>query len=300
MAAPKQEPVDLTGRNEGPEQTAAGHDGSWDSELSLADALSKLQDLDRHIHQLRTLLPHRLLAPIVPLISPQMGAVPSPSPSSSLSPLSPVESPQMLGEQLQVSARNGAAEVDRFQALWRSPEMQRVWAHVESLVKDNDGQLLQPTGTWERDYRAVFEELVGAEEQRQLQLRSQAEQAAQSQAGAAPAAHWQSVVDGFLERKRARAVRIVPLGDGPDMRVVLVRAGLAFQVSSSTDALHRQALDWRVERCPTAAAQPMSKFERAVVSCLNDRPRKWDLAYLLVRSSPEMKDRKTGTDASQD
>lgn len=220
------------------------------------------------IHDLRTLLPERLLEPLVPIVNPQV-----PANGSKALP----KSPQMLYEQLSSTARAGVAEVQSFQDLWRSPELKEIWDHVDAKIQEGNGVLLQPSGMWERDYGVLLEGIEKEERRREEEegrVREERERAGVD-------GDWRRVVEGFVGRG-VSGVRVVGAKERDAVLVVLVKAGMAFEVVSVD--VSEEGVKWVVSS-KVAPGKPVSKLEAAVVDCLNSRPRQWDLAFALVRLS---------------
>lgn len=261
-----------------------------DSELQIVSSLAQLQELERRVHRLRTLLPDRLLAPLVPIINPECAASDNPVP----------ESPQVLYAQLSEAARAGVADVEQFQTLWRSPEMKAVWDHVGDEIKENGGTLLQPTGVWERDYGVLLEELVKEKREKDEQDGGVTERSkAQSMA-----ANWRMDVETFLQ-KGVPGVRVVPDQHEASVTIALVKTGMLFQARAISEP-DISVPEWRVSNVgPQSKLKPM--LEMAICDCLNSRPRKWDITYLLdmiasyadVKQRPCAKCNKMTDDAAQ-
>lgn len=187
-------------------------------------------------------------------------------------------SPQVLYAQLSQAARAGVAEVEQFQALWRSPEMKVIWDHVEEEIKKDGGKLLQPTGMWERDYDVLLEELVKGEREKEESRRKEEEEADRSKAQST-AANWRMDVEKFAQ-KGVPGVRVLPDKQETSIIIGLLKAGMVFQARPVNES-EGNILEWRVSNVefPT---KPITKLETAICNCLNSRPRQWDLAYLLV------------------
>jgi hypothetical protein len=220
------------------------------------------------------------MEPIVPIVNPKAA-------SASRRPLP--KSPRVLFEQLSQTARASVTEVQEFQAMWRSPEMKAIWDHVDARIKANGGQLLQPTGMWERDYDVLLEELEREERtQKKEQLRvKEEEERAKIQA---VEGGWGTIVESFI-RRDLPGVRVMAHEDQDRITVVLVKAGMAFQLQAVNGDGQGMA-DWRVQMA--APGKPKTKLETAVAACLNARPRQWDLAYLLVSLlAPDTKHKET-------
>ncbi|OJJ46570.1 hypothetical protein ASPZODRAFT_152037 [Penicilliopsis zonata CBS 506.65] len=239
---------------------------NWDSEMQLVSSLNKLQELEKRIHQLRTLLPDRLLLPLRPITQPE---------AAKQMP----RSPQVLLQELKESARSGVAEVGTFQAMWQSPEMAAVWARVDERIRDNGGELLQPSGVWERDYDVLLEGLVGSERE-ERQHREQAEREAANSKAQAAEGDWRSVVAAFATRGVPGVHVLSSSTEERIVTIVLVRAGITFQAQNVCSLDNSGAPEWLVS-IKTAPGTTRTKLETAVCDCLNQRGRKWDLSYLL-------------------
>lgn len=265
-----------------------------DTEIQLVSSLAKLQKLEatvspaiysqcphlteHQIHQLRTLLPTRLLAPLAPIVQPKKG------PGSGFGGERPVpESPQALYQQLNHSARSGVNEVRRFQDTWRSPEMKAVWERVESDIREL-GALLQPTGVWEVDYDEILERLVQEEKARNEQERRE-EEGEEREKLRSTGADWRGIVESFA-KKDVPGVRVVPGESDTDasLSVALIKAGMVFQVRTAAGLQEDDMPNWQVATKVTPG-RPVTKLETGIVDCLNSRGRQWDLGYLLVCST---------------
>jgi hypothetical protein len=212
-------------------------------------------------------MPHGLLEPLVPIANPEKATLDNPI----------AETPQILRDNLDETARARVADVQQFQSLWRDPEMLSVWSHVESRIKEFNGQLLQPTGKWERDYDVLLEELVQKEKSKvdeRLREEEDAERAkAQSTEG-----EWRNVLERFVQRN-VPGVRVIQGQDETSLAVALVRAGVVFQVRGVSET-GSPVSEWEVSS--KVAGRSSTKLENAMLECLGSRPRKWDLAFLLV------------------
>ncbi|KAE8371934.1 mediator complex subunit 27-domain-containing protein [Aspergillus bertholletiae] len=238
-----------------------------ESEMQLVSSLAKLQELEAMIHQLRTLLPDRLLEPLVPIVNPKAAAgraVP--------------RSPQVLYEQLSQSARDGVAEVTEFRNMWSNPEMNAVWEHVDAQIKENGGQLLQPTGVWDRNYGTLLEELVKEETARAEQQRKSEEEIERSRIQSTEGG-WRAIVDSFIQ-KNMPGVRVLPSKTETAITVVLPKAGMTFKVHTVGGSEANSVPEWQVSS-RTMPGQAKTKLESAASDCLNSRSRQWDLSYLL-------------------
>jgi hypothetical protein len=207
------------------------------------------------------------MEPIVPIVNPKAAAR-RPLPKS----------PRVLSEQLSQTARASVAEVQEFQAMWRSPEMKAIWDHVDARIKQNGGQLLQPTGMWERDYDVLLEELE-KEERAQKEEQQRVKEEEERAKIQAVEGGWRTIVETFI-RRNLPGVRVMAHQDQARITIVLVKAGMVFQLQAVNGDGHGMA-DWRVQDM-AAPGKPKTKLETAVAACLNARPRQWDIAYILV------------------
>ncbi|KAJ9363690.1 mediator complex subunit 27-domain-containing protein [Paecilomyces variotii] len=240
---------------------------NWNSERQLVSSLWKLQELEAKIHQLRTLLPDRLLAPLIPIVNPRRAGPNRPVPKS----------PQMLYEQLSQAARDGVTEVEDFVSAWQSPEMRAVWARMDEKMKECDGDYPQPSGIWEHDYDKVLEELD--KEEHTSQRRHKKTEEEQSRAQALSAGGWKGVVESF-KQKGLSGVRILLSKNEDVITVVLLKAGMSFDIQEIHGQEEDGKVEWRVSN-KQYPGKPKTKLETSVSICLNLRPRKWDLGYLL-------------------
>ncbi|KAL4875457.1 mediator complex subunit 27-domain-containing protein [Aspergillus karnatakaensis] len=239
-----------------------------ESEMELVSSLAKLQKLEDMIHQLRTLLPERLLEPLAPIVNPKAAAT-----------RDTPDSPQKLLEMLSQAARGGVKEVGEFQGLWRGREMKPVWERVDTLIYENAGRLLQPNGVWERDYDELLEELTAQDSARKEQQRRANEEQEREQTRVREGG-WKGIVEEFAQRD-VSGVKVASVKDGGSFFVVLSKMGLAFKVIMGSALNQSQDLpDWNVSS-KSALGEPTSRLEKGVLDCLNSRPRKWDLAFLL-------------------
>ncbi|OXV12139.1 hypothetical protein Egran_00100 [Elaphomyces granulatus] len=241
-------------------------EADWSSERQLATSLWRLQELEAKIHQLRTLLPDRLLGPLVPIVSPHA------------SHKKQAASPQILGEQLAQSARGGYAEVELFKLMWQSPEMKVIWDRIDNMLKESNGIYPQPSGMWERDYDVVLEELSA--EERKLEERRQKDEELQERLKVLSTdGGWKGVVESFRQRGLP-GVQIVLSRNEIFITVVLTKTGMAFDIQGENGQVETGVSEWRVSSKQRPGVLT-TKFESSVLNCLNSRPRKWDLAYLL-------------------
>ncbi|KAL1967072.1 hypothetical protein VTN77DRAFT_3596 [Rasamsonia byssochlamydoides] len=240
----------------------------WDSERQIVSSLWKLQELETKIHQLRSLLPDRLLAPITPIVNPRKAG----------SRKSIPKSPQQLYESLAQCARDGVAEVEEFKAMWQSPELKAVWGWVDEKLKESNGQYPQPTGMWERDYDVILRNLENEERQKEEQRQKDIEEQERLQALSAEGS-WRGVVESF-EKRQLPGLRLLMSKNEAMITVYLGRAGMAFDVQEVASPEDSGTFEWHVDAQPQLWKAP-SRLETAICANLNRRPRKWDLAYLL-------------------
>ncbi|KAL2832474.1 mediator complex subunit 27-domain-containing protein [Aspergillus cavernicola] len=238
-----------------------------ESEMELVSSLAKLQKLEDMIHQLRTLLPERLLGPLAPIVNPKATA-------GNTVPGSPLK----LHEQLSQAVRAGSDEVGGFQAMWRGPEMKGVWDRIDTLVYENAGQLLQSSGMWERDYDTLLEDITKQDTIRKDQQQRAKEERERSQLQSAEGG-WKALVDSFAQ-KDVPGLRVLPPKNDSSFIILLAKAGLAFKIHAIHAGQDIAVPDWQVSSKSTSG-EPTSKLESAILDCLNSRSRKWDLTFLL-------------------
>lgn len=185
----------------------------------------------------------------------------------------------MLYEQLSQAARDGVTEVDDFKSAWKSPEMRAVWARMDEKMKECDGDYPQPTGIWERDYDKLLEELD--KEERNNQRRGKKTEKEQSRAQALSAdGGWKGILESFRQ-KSLPGVRILLSKNEDVINVVLLKAGMSFDIQEIHGQEEGSGVEWWVSN-KQYPGKPKTKLETSVSICLNLRPQKWDLAYLLV------------------
>ena len=208
-------------------------------------------------------MPQGLLEPLVPIANPDKVSLGNPI----------AETPRILRASLDEAARARVADVQQFQALWRDPELTSVWTHVENRIQEANGQLLQPTGKWDRDYDVLLEELVRNEKSK-IDENQRVDEEAERTKAQSTEGEWKNVLERFVQRD-------MPGQDETSLAVALVRAGVVFQVKgvSSPGSL---ISDWEVSS--KIAGRSPTKLEDAILGCVGSRPRKWDLAFLLVCS----------------
>ncbi|CAI7662483.1 unnamed protein product [Penicillium glandicola] len=237
-----------------------------DSEIQLVSSLAKLQELERKIHELRGFMPQGLLEPLVPIANPDKVTLGNPI----------AETPRILRASLDEAARARVADVQQFQSLWRDPELLSVWAHVESRIRESNGQLIQPTGKWERDYDVLLEELAQKEKSKVDERQREEEEAERTKAQSTEG-EWKNVLERFIQRD-VPGVRVTQGQDENSLAVALVRAGVVFQIKGVSFPASPIS-DWEVSN--KIAGRSPTKLESAILGCVGSRPRKWDLAFLL-------------------
>ncbi|KAL4799365.1 mediator complex subunit 27-domain-containing protein [Aspergillus venezuelensis] len=236
-----------------------------DEELGLVSSLAKLQKLEDMIHQLRTLLPDRILEPMIPIVNPKAA-------QSGIN-----VAPQKLVEQLSQAARSGSNEVAEFKAMWRGKEMKSVWERIETLTYENAGQLLQSNGMWEYDYYELLEELTKQDTARKEKEQKAKEEQERSQLQSAEGG-WRAFVDQYAQAT-LDGMRVLPTKQQSSFIIMLQKVGLAFKVSAVSTS--QEGVPEFTVSSKSPSGEPVSKLETAVLDCLNSRPRKWDLAYLI-------------------
>ncbi|KAL4997491.1 hypothetical protein BDV10DRAFT_91124 [Aspergillus recurvatus] len=238
-----------------------------ETELQLVSSLAKLQKLEEMIHQLRTLLPERLLEPLAPIVNPKAAAV-----------VGIPSSPQALHQRLSQSACDGVHEVEDFKAMWRGQEMKAVWERIDALINENAGQLLQPNGMWRDDYNQILQEIAKHDNIRKEQQRKAKEEQERSQLQSAEGG-WKAIVDKYAQAG-IPGMYVLPTKSDLSFAVLLPRVGLAFKVNAISTG-QEGVPEFNVSS-KSPSGEPASKVETAVLNCLNARPRKWDLNFLFV------------------
>ncbi|KAL6238530.1 hypothetical protein BDW75DRAFT_227957 [Aspergillus navahoensis] len=237
-----------------------------ETELQLVSSLAKLQSLEEMIHQLRTLIPERLLEPLAPIVNPKAAAA-----------VGIPNSPQALHQRLSQSACNGVREVEDFKAMWRSQEMKAVWERIDKLIYENAGQLLQSNGMWQDDYNQMLQDIAKHDNIRKEQQRKAKEEQERSQLQSAEGG-WKAIVDKYAQAGIPE-MRVLPTKSDSSFVVLLPRVGLAFKVNAIGTG-QAGVPDFNVSS-KSSSGEPASKVETAILSCLNARPRKWDLNFLF-------------------
>ena len=181
---------------------------------------------------------------------------------------------------LERAARDRLASIQQFQSEWRAPEMKPVWAHVESRIKESKGQHLQPTGMWEKDYDVLLKELSQAEKSAEEE-RKQGEEDAERTKAQSSDADGQAVLERFISRN-VPGVRVIKGQNPTSLAVALARAGMVFLIQGVKEPDAPGVSRWEASS-KVAPGRAPTKLELAILDFLNSRPRKWDLAFLLVR-----------------
>lgn len=218
-------------------------------------------------------MPQGLLEPLVPIANPDKVTIDN----------SIAETPQILRANLDEAARARVAGIKQFQNLWRDPELQSVWSHVEARVNESNGRLIQPSGKWDRDYDVLLEELAQKQKTTLEESQREAEEAERIKAQSTDG-EWEKVLERFVQRN-VPGVRVVK-GQDQTLAVALVRAGVVFQIKGVSESAS-QAFEWEVSS--KATGRSLTKLEGAILGCVGSRSRKWDLAFLLVRLSSDFK-----------
>jgi hypothetical protein len=237
-----------------------------ETELQLVSSLAKLQKLEEMIHQLRTLLPERLLEPLAPIVYPKAAAA-----------VGIPNSPQALHQRLSQSACDGVREVEDFKALWRGEEMKAVWERVDTLINENAGQLLQSNGMWQCDYNQILQDIAKQDNIRKEQQRIAKEEQERAQLQSAEGG-WKAIVDHYAQAD-IPGIRVLPTKTDSSFVVLLPKVGLAFKVNAISSG-QEGVPEFNVS-CKSSSGEPSSRVETAVLACLNARPRKWDLKFLF-------------------
>ncbi|KAJ5659259.1 hypothetical protein N7507_005710 [Penicillium longicatenatum] len=241
---------------------------NWESEIQLVSSLAKLQELERKIHEIRQFVPAGLLEPIVPISSSNTVSANNPA----------AETPAALRNDLEHAAHARLASLEQFQSMWRGPEMKPVWAHVEARLREANGQILQPTSMWEKDYDVLLAELTKAEKTKEDERLREEEDAERTKALSSEG-EWIAVIERF-EQRNVPGVRVIKGQNQTSLAIALSKAGMVFLVAGVQDHNSPAVSGWQVSS-RVAPGRTTTKLEQAVLECLNSRPRKWDLAFLL-------------------
>lgn len=174
--------------------------------------------------------------------------------------------------------------------MWRGPEMKAVWAHTEARMREANGQLIQPTGIWEKDYDVILAELTKGEKAKEDERSREEEEAERTKALSAEGG-WAAVIDRFIQRG-VPGIRVIKSQTQTSLAVALARAGMVFLVEDPKNSDSGSGPEWKVS-CKTVQGRPPAKLEQAILDCLNSRPRKWDLAFLLVCDHSNLQHKKS-------
>lgn len=213
-------------------------------------------------------MPSKLLEPLATL-----------SNQSAPSSISFADSPVLLRNGLDQAARTQLANIESFKSTWQGPELKPVWAHVESRIKESNGQILQPTGMWERDYDVLLEELLQAEKSKEEERLREEEDAERTKVQSSEGG-WQAIVESFIQRN-VPGVRVIKGQGALPLAIALSKAGIIFHIEGLKENDTLGVTEWHVSSKAPPGRVP-TKIENSIVECLNSRSRKWDLAFLLV------------------
>jgi hypothetical protein len=212
-------------------------------------------------------MPQGLLEPLVPIANPNKATVNNPV----------AETPRVLRANLDETARARVADVQHFQSLWRDPELKSVWDHVESRINESNGQMMQPTGKWERDYDVLLKEL-SQEENSKIEQRQREDEEAERATAQSADGEWQKVLERFTERG-VPGVRVNAENGADSLAVALVRVGVVFLLKGIPGP-GTPVSEWEVSI--QTGSRALTKMEISILDCVGSRPRKWDLTFLLV------------------
>ncbi|KAF3387282.1 hypothetical protein F1880_000157 [Penicillium rolfsii] len=266
---------------------------NWESEIQLVSSLAKLQELERKIHELRHVLPSKLLEPLSNLGN-----------QSESGSIRYADSPVFLRDGLDQAARSQIANIESFKSTWQGPELKPVWAHVESRIKESNGQILQPTGMWEQDYDVLLKELLQNEKIKEEE-RLREEEVAERTKIQSTDDGWSAVVESFSQRN-VPGVHVINGKGALSLAVALSKAGIIFHIEGLNESDAPGVADWHVSSKAPPGRVP-TKIENSIVECLNARSRKWDLAFLLdmissyadLKKTPCVKCNKLTNDSAQ-
>jgi hypothetical protein len=188
-------------------------------------------------------------------------------------------SPEILRKQLVQSATAGVAEVEAFKSTWQSEAMKSIWDWMETKLQESNGDFPQPTGMWERDYDVILQGLEKEELEKEQQRKTEEEQQEQSRILSSEGDR-NAVFDSFKDRNLP-GVRLLKGRNEAVIVFALLTTGMIFEIQEIPTSANAGIPDWEVT-IKQSPGQARTKLENAVISVLNDRPRKWDLAYLLV------------------
>ncbi|PGG95739.1 hypothetical protein GX51_08142 [Blastomyces parvus] len=241
----------------------------WDSERKLVTALSMLQQMEAKIHGLRTLVPNRLLSPLIPIVHPDTR---TPVPKS----------PQEMFEKLSQTARDGVAEVENFKSEWRSPDMMAIWDRVEQRLAESGGEHPPMTGMWERDYDNILK-TINTEEQEEKERKNRLEEEEEKSKVASSESGWKDVVEEYKKKDIPITINVPrPANNNGRFSVAIQKLSLQFYVLQGPSYDSKSPREWQVMIVPRGNT---SNMETEILDCIRSRERKWDLRYLLVSVS---------------
>ncbi|EEQ92016.1 hypothetical protein RJZ56_003563 [Blastomyces dermatitidis] len=237
----------------------------WDSESKLVTALSMLQQMEAKIHGLRTLVPNRLLSPLIPIVNPDIR---TPIPKS----------PQEMFEQLSQTARDGVAEVENFKSEWRSPDMMAIWDRIDQILAESGGEHPPLTGMWERDYDDILKTL-NREEQGEKERKNRLEEEEEKRRVASSESGWKDVVEEYKKKDIPITINVPrPADNNGRFSVAIQKLSRQFYVLQGPSYDSKSPREWQVMIVPRGNT---SKMETEILDCIRSRERKWDLRYLL-------------------
>ncbi|KLJ09539.1 hypothetical protein EMPG_15033 [Blastomyces silverae] len=237
----------------------------WDSERKLVTALSMLQQMEAKIHGLRTLVPNRLLSPLIPIVNPDTR---TPIPKS----------PQEMFEQLSQTARDGVAEVENFHSEWRSPDMMAIWDRIDQTLAESGGEHPPLTGMWERDYDNILK-TINREEQGEKERKNRLEEEEEKRRVASSESGWKDVVEEYKNKDSPITINVPrPADNNGRFSVTIQKLSLQFYVLQGPSYDSKSPREWQMMIVPRGNT---SKLETEILDCIRSRERKWDLRYLL-------------------
>ncbi|OAX81780.1 hypothetical protein ACJ72_03874 [Emergomyces africanus] len=237
----------------------------WESERKLVTALSMLQQMEAKIHGLRTLLPNRLLSPLIPIVNPDTR---TPMPKS----------PKDMFEQLSQAARDGVAEVENLKSEWRTPDMMAIWNRIDQQLAESGGEHPPTTGMWERDYDSILRE-IDREEQMEKDQKNRLAEEGEKLKVASSESGWKDVVEAYKKKDIPISIEVPRPSDNNGRFAVSIRnISLQFYVLQGQYYGSNSPREWQVMIVPRGNS---SKMETDILECIRSRDRKWDLAYLL-------------------
>ncbi|OJD19028.1 hypothetical protein AJ78_00979 [Emergomyces pasteurianus Ep9510] len=237
----------------------------WESERKLVTALSILQQMEAKIHGLRTLLPNRLLSPLVPIVNPDTR---TPIPKS----------PQDMFEQLSQAARDGVAEVENIKSEWRSQDMMAIWDRIDQKLTESGGEHPPTTGVWERDYDSILRKL-DREEQMEKDQKNRLEEEEEILKVTSNESGWKAVVEEYKKKNIPITIDVPrPSDNNGRFAVAIKNISLQFYVVQGQYYGSKGPREWKVMIVPRGNS---SKMETEILECIRSRDRKWDVTYLL-------------------